>query len=185
MRNCDVLVAGACVALVVTACGGTAAVGAPSTAGPAPVAAPAPRALMDRCPDASDGPSLIAEAVEASNRALVANASARIAPACVALAFSHIGATLPDSLDAHAIAVAEENERRGPDKREALDAEIALFARAHRYAELSRAYDRLVLIDSQPPIDLVRLAASAARQRGDSAALLAIMAKAATRADAP
>src|SRR5690349_10444124 len=76
---------------------------------PAPVSAPAvapPLPLMDRCPDQSDGPSLIAMAIEGTHRALAADGAAKLPPSCVVLAFARIPGAVPDSLDEHALTVA-------------------------------------------------------------------------------
>jgi hypothetical protein len=91
---------------------------------------------------------------------------------------------MPDSLDAHALALVAESRRRGASERELLAAEVGLFARERRYAEVIRTYDRLVTIDPQPAVDVSRLALAAARQKPDTAALIRILTKAATHPEA-
>ncbi len=59
-----------------------------------------------------------------------------------------------------------------------------LLGRGRRFAEVSRAYERLIAIDSQPSSDVLRVAMAAARQRGDTASLVRILARAVTRPDA-
>ena len=167
-------------------CASNTTASAPTPA-PAPALAPSPAAspLLDHCPGPSDGPSMIATAIEDTHRALAANSSTKLPPACVVLAFARIHGLVPASLDEHALGVAAALERRGTDMRDVLAGEVIIFARTRNFAELFRAYDRLVLVDTQVPIDVVRLAAAAARARGDSATLLAIIARAAARSDAP
>jgi hypothetical protein len=156
----------------------------PTPIPPAPAGAGTP-ALIDRCPDASDGPSVIATAIEYTYRELQSDASAKLPPGCVVLGFARIAGPVPDSLVAHALVVGTAHERRASDVRDARIGEIALFARTKRFTELSSAYDRLSSVDTQPPYDVVRFAAAAARSRGDSGALLRIVTKAGARSDAP
>jgi hypothetical protein len=139
---------------------------------------------MQTCPDPSDGPSIVVNAIEEAHRAFVATPSTPLPPACVLSAYARVPGMIPDSIDAHALTIAAELRRRGANERELLSSEIVLLARARRYAEVSRAYDRLVMLDSQPSIQSVRLASAAARQRGDTAALLRILTRAGSRPDA-
>lgn len=154
---------------------------APKSTLPAPVAAPptvaAAPAVMQTCPSAADGPSIVINAVDEAHRAFVANPATPLPPVCVLTAFARITGPLPDSLDDHALALAGELRRRGSDQRELLAAEIVLFARLRRYAEVSRAYDRLVALDSQPTIEVSRLAIAAAHQRADTATLVRTLAR--------
>lgn len=170
--------------MLLAACGPAAA---PPASAPTPVApaAPAAPAIMTTCPSAADGPSIVVNAVEDANRALVANPQTPLPPACVLVAFSKIPGAVPDSLNAHAIAIASELARRGTPSTDLLTSEIGLYARARRYADVVRVYDQLAAAEAQPPIDVVRLAAAAAHQRADTVALKRILAKNATRADAP
>jgi hypothetical protein len=140
--------------------------------------------VRQTCPDPSDGPSIAVNAVEDAHRALVANPTTPLPPACVVAAFARISVSLPDSLDAHALALSTELGRRGAEPRDLLPSEIILLSRTRRYADASRAYDRLLAIDPQPPIEVVRLAIAAARQRRDTAALVRILSAAVDRPDA-
>jgi hypothetical protein len=140
---------------------------------------------MQTCPDPTDGPSIVVNAIEEAHRALVATPSTPLPPVCVISAYAQVPGVMPDSIDAHALTIAAELSRRGASERELLSSEIVLFARARRYADVSRAYDRLVALDPQPSIETTRLAGAAARQRGDTAALLRILTRAASHPDAP
>ena len=165
-------------------CALTAAVAcSPKSTPPAPVAA-APTAaaptVMQTCPDPSDGPSIVINAVDEAHRAFVANPATPLPPVCVLAAFARI-ASPPDSLDAGALALAGELRRRGSDQRELLATEIVLLARMRRYADVSAAYTRLVALDSQPPIEVSRLAIAAAHQRSDTVTLIRILARTASR----
>ena len=111
---------------------------APSTS-PAATGGPASPTVMRSCPDPSDGPSIVVNAIEEAHRAFVANAATRLPPVCVlggvfASAWRDSGL-----IDAHALTIAAELGRRGASERELLSSEIVLFARARRYAEVSRA----------------------------------------------
>src|SRR3954468_13234283 len=121
----------------------TAAIGcAPSAATPTPSATPVVAAsptIMQTCPSASDGPSIVVNAVEDAHRALVTNPSTPLPPPCVLSAFARLTTALPDSLDAHAIGLATELARRGGNQRELRESEVLLYSRAHRYADVSRA----------------------------------------------
>lgn len=153
---------------------------------PAPVAAaPAAPTIMQTCPEASDGPSIVVNAVEEAHRALIANPATPLPPGCVLTAFARIPGAMPDSIESHALAIATELAKRGANQRDVLASEVVLYARAHRYADASAAYDRLAAIDAQPPMDVARLAIAAARQRGDTASLLRLASRVAARADAP
>jgi hypothetical protein len=140
---------------------------------------------MQTCPEPSDGPSIVVNAVEEAHRALTANPSTPLPPGCVLTAFARIPGAIPDSIDAHALTIAAELARRGGNLRDVLASEVMLYARARRYADVSSAYARLEAIDPQPPIDVARLAIAAARQRGDTTALLRLVTRTAARADAP
>ncbi len=168
--------------LAATACAPKTA----TTSAPAPApSAPAAPTIMQTCPEPSDGPSIVVNAVEEAHRALIANPSTPLPPGCVLTAFARIPGAMPDSIEAHALAIATELAKRGGNQRDVLASEVVLYARARRWADVSSTYDRLAAVDPQPPIDVARLALAAARQRGDSAALLRLVAKTATRADAP
>lgn len=159
---------------------------APKPATPTPTpAAPAAPAISQTCPGPTDGPSIIVQAVEDAHRAMVANPTGPVPPVCLVTAFAHIQTAMPDSLEQHAIAIAAELDKRGTNRKELLASEIALLARAHRYPEVSRAYDRLVAIDPRPSTDVLRIAIVAAYQRADSASLLRLLNTAAARPDAP
>ena len=136
------------------------------------------------CPDATDGHTIVAAAVENAHRAWAANPSASLPTPCVLVAYSRLSGPVPDSLDAHALAIVAELRRRGASERELLAAEVALYARAERYSDAVRTYDRLVTVDPQPAVDVSRLALGAARQRPDTAALIRILTKTATSPDA-
>lgn len=140
---------------------------------------------MQTCPSASDGPSIVVNAVEDAHRALVINPSTPLPPPCVLSAFARLTTPLPDSLEAHAIGVATELARRGGNQRDLHESEVLLYSRAHRYADVSRAYDALVAMDPQPSMDVARMAIVAAHQRGDTAALVRLLTRNASRADAP
>ncbi len=84
---------------------------------------------------------------------------------------------MPDSLVDHALALAADAHRAGPDRPELLSAEIMLFARARRYPEVSRSYDRLVATDSAPSLELSRLAIAAAHHAADTVTLLRVLTK--------
>jgi hypothetical protein len=139
---------------------------------------------MLTCPGPSDGPSILVNAVEEAYRGLLANPTTPLPPTCVLAAYAQVSAVLPDSIDAHALAVAAELGRRGSNDHDLLTSEIVLSARSRRYADVSRFYDRLAAIDSQPPMQAARLAIAAARQRADTAALSRILSRVSGRADA-
>lgn len=165
----------------------TVAACAPKSApAPAPTpVAPAQPTISQTCPDPTDGPSIVVQAVEDAHRAMAANPTGPVPPVCLVTAFARIQTAIPDSLDAHAIAIAAELDKRGMDRKNLLASEIALLARAGRYAEVSRTYDRLVALDPHPSTDVMRIAIVAAYQRGDSTSLLRLLTAAAARADAP
>lgn len=157
---------------------------APKSAPPAPVAAPAAAAaptVMQTCPDPTDGPSIVIDAVDQAHRAFVANPTTPLPPVCVLAAFARIASPVPDSLNAGALALAGEWRRRGSNQRELLATEVVLLAHMRRWADVSTAYDRLVALDSQPPIDVSRLAIAAAHQRADTARLVRLLARNASR----
>jgi len=92
---------------------------------------------------------------------------------------------VPDSLSEHALGIATELDRRGGgDAREVLASEIVLLSRARRYPDVSRAYARLVAIDPQPSLALMRIAIVAAHQQSDTTALLKLLSAAASRPEA-
>jgi hypothetical protein len=168
------------------ACASKAA--SPPTPGASPSSRSASRAsasgVKQTCPDQTDGPTIVAGAVEDAHRVWVANPSTPLPPPCVFTAYSRLSGPMPDSLDAHALALVAESRRRGASERELLAAEVGLFARARRYTEVIRTYDRLVTVDPQPAVDVSRLALAAARQKPDTAALIRILTKAATHPEA-
>jgi hypothetical protein len=116
---------------------------------------------------------------------MAANPSGPVAPACLVSAFAQIPIVLPDSLTDHTLGIAAEIDRRGSAPRELLTSEMTLLSRAHRYREVSRAYDRLVATNPQPPFDVVKLALAAAHFDADTTTLLRLLSAAATRGDAP
>jgi hypothetical protein len=152
---------------------------APKAAGPvaAPTAAPTPT-ISQTCPDPTDGPSIVVNAVEEGHRALVANPSTALPPACVLTAFAHITRVLPDSLNDHALAIAAALRTRGTNPRELLASEIVVLGRMRRWADVSRTYERLLAVDPEPSIDVLRSAIVAARQRADTAGLVRVLTKA-------
>jgi hypothetical protein len=169
----------------VTACASTPASTAPA---PSTVASPsiaAPATVSQTCPDASDGPSIVVQAVEDARHAIAANPSGPVPPACLVTAFARIPIVVPDSLTDHTLGIAAELDRRGPAARELLTSEITLLSRAHRYRDISRTYDRLVAVDPQPPFDVVKLAMAAAHYDADTTTLLRLLTAAAARGDAP
>jgi hypothetical protein len=149
----------------------------------APAAAPATPAWLS-CPGPSDGVSIVADAITEAHRAFVSNPSTQLPPACVFSALAGVANSVSDSTVVRALVLAAEVRRRGPEPRDLAAAEVVLLSRAHRYAEVSRAYDRLAALDSQPALHVVRLAIAAARQRGDTASLLRILARTVPRHDA-
>jgi len=161
---------------------------APKSTAPAPVAAPpaaaAAPAIMQTCPDASDGATIVIAAVDQAHRAFAANPATPLPPVCVFAAFARISAPVPDSLDDEALALTAELRRRGSDQRQVLAAEIVIFARMRRWADVSTSYDRLVALDSQPAVDISKLAIAAAYQRADTAKLVRILARTASQAGA-
>ncbi|MEO7083495.1 MAG: hypothetical protein ABI442_01760 [Gemmatimonadaceae bacterium] len=173
------------IAAAALGCGPAAGPGPTPTRAPAPVAAASPAPTVSQtCPDAADGASIIVQAIEDGHRAMAVNPTGPVPPACLITAFAKI-AVVADTLNDHALGIAAELDRRGATPREVLPAEIALLSRARRYADLSRAYQRLVAVEPQPPTDVVRLAVVAAHQRGDTATLLRLLTVAEARPDAP
>lgn len=168
---------------VVAAIVGCAPKAAPPAAAPTP-AAPAAPTIMQTCPDPTDGPSIVISAVEDAHRALVANPSTPLPPVCVLTAYTNIPRTLPDSINTHALAIATALRGRGSEQRELLASEVILLARTRRYADVSRTYDRLIALDSQPALEVSRLAMTAALQRGDTASLIRVLTKASTHPSA-
>jgi hypothetical protein len=160
--------------------------GAPApTPGPAPVArAPGQPTISQTCPDASDGRSVVVQAIEDSRRAMGVNPTGPVPPVCLLTAFVHI-AVVPDSVNEHALGIAAELDRRGATPRDLLPAEIALLSRARRYQDVSRAYDRLIAVDPRPSAEIVRYAIVAAHQRADTVGLLRLLTAAEARPDAP
>jgi hypothetical protein len=126
----------------------------------------------------------VANAVDEAYGAWVAAPSTPLPPPCVLTAFARVASSVTDSSTDRALALAAESRRRGPEQREMLAAEVVLLARVRRYADVSRVYDRLVAIDSQPAIEVSRLAIAAARQRRDTASLLRLLSRNMARPDA-
>lgn len=157
---------------------------APGPAAPPPTVAPPPPTIMQTCPSPTDGSSIVVNAVEEANRALASNPSTPLPPACVLDAFARIQGAVPDSINTHALSIASALAARGTDKRAALNSEIALLARAHRWSDLSKAYTQLEAVDAQPSMDAVKLAIAAAHANSDDAAALRILTKNASRPEA-
>lgn len=155
---------------------------APNASASAPVAPPAPSWLT--CPDPADGPTVVANDINEAHRAWTSNPSTQLPPACVFTALARVTNTVTDSTNGRALALVAELRRRGPEPRDLLAAEVMLLARGRRFAEVSRAYDRLTAVDSQPSSDVMRVAIAAARQRGDTASLRRILSRAVARRDA-
>src|SRR4051812_13718488 len=155
----------------VFACGPKAA---PPPSTPTVAAAPT---VMQTCPDPTDGPSIVVNAVDEAHRALVANPSTPLPPVCVLTAFGRVARDVADSTNEHALALAAELRRRGTDQADLLSAEIVLLARARRYAEVSTTYDRLVAVAAEPPMEVSRLAIAAAHQRHDTTTLIRVLTK--------
>ena len=157
----------------------------PNASAPPVVEAPAAPPWMT-CPDPADGPSIVANDINEAYRAWTSNPSTQLPPACVFTALARVANGVTDSTNVRALALVAESRRRGAAKepRDLLTAEIVLLAHGRRFAEVSRAYDRLTLVDSQPPSDVMRLAIAAARQRGDTASLIRILSRAIARPDA-
>ena len=161
---------------------------APKTA-PAPAAPPVTVArtaptIMQTCPSPTDGSSIVVNAVEEAHRALVSNSSTPLPPACVLDAYAKIQGAVPDSINAHALSIAMALVTRGADKRDALNSEITLLARAHRWSDLTKTYQQLEAVDAQPSMAVVKLAIAAAHANNDEASALRILGKNASRADA-
>lgn len=165
---------------VATACAPAASTPTPS---PTPAAPSAPT-VMQTCPSASDGPSIIVNAIEDAHRALEANASTPLPPPCVLTAFARLTNPVPDVLETHAIDLASALARRGGNQRDLHESEVLLYARAHRYADVSRAYDALAAVEPMPSMDVARAAIVAAHERADTAALVRLLARNASRGDA-
>ena len=138
------------------------------------------------CPDPTDGPTIVANDINEAYRAWTSNPSTQLPPVCAFTALARVTNGITDSTNARALALVAELHRRGPppEPRDLLAAEVVLLARGRRFAEVSRAYDRLTLVDSQPSSDVMRLAIAAARQRGDTASLIRILSRAIARQDA-
>lgn len=152
----------------------------------APARASGPAGDIARaCPGPADGPSIVVGAIESAHRALTTNPAAALPPACVVTALAHLQTSIADSTREHALTVAGELGRRGPAHPDLVASEVMLLSRLERHADVSRAYDRLIALDSAPSMDIVRLALGAARQRGDTATLTRVLNRAATRSGAP
>jgi len=125
--------------------------------------------------------------VEDAHRALVANPSTPLPPACVLTAFARLSGPVPDSVETHAIDIASTLATRGGagGQRDLRESQVLLYARAHRYAEVLRAYDAIGAADPPPPIDVARAAIVAAHERADTSALVRLLTRHASRADAP
>jgi len=142
--------------------------------------------VSQTCPDASAGPSIVVQAIEDARRAMAERPTGPQPPACLVTAFVQIPIVVPDSLSEHALGIATELERRGgTGAREVLAGEIVLLSRARRYPDVSRAYTRLVAVDPQPSLALMRIAIVAAHQRSDTASLLRLLSAAASQPGAP
>jgi hypothetical protein len=154
---------------------------------PEPVAAATPAAptIMQTCPESSDGPSIIVGAVEDAHAALSANPGTPLPPACVLVAFGDVHGAVPDSISAHALAIATELDRRGTASKDLFTSQVVLLSRARRFADASRAYARLVAVEPQPPMDVAKLGLTAAREQGDTATLIRMLGTLATRPGAP
>ena len=158
---------------------------APKTSsGPTPRPGPA-GAVRQTCPDSSDGASIIVDAIESAHRALVASPSTPLPPACVVVAFAQIETPVADSTSEHGLSIATELGKRGPATAELIASEVTLLSRLDRHADVVRAYDRLIVVDAAPSMNVVRLALGAAHKRADTATLLRVISKAAARRDAP
>lgn len=144
-------------------------------------AAPAAPAVSQACPGPSDGPSIVVNDVEDARRALAADPSGPVPPACVVGALARIDGYLPDTLVEQGAALAGEISRRGAPSRELLAVQVLLAARARRYAEVLTIYDRLAAIDPQPPTDVLRAAMGAAHQQHDTARLMHLLTRAESR----
>lgn len=155
---------------------------------PAPAATPVATPVTPSwltCPDPTDGPSIVINAIDEAHRAWTADPSTQLPPGCVFAAFARASAAASDSTNARALALATEADRRTPRQRDVLAAEVVLFARARRHADVSRTYDRLVALDSQPPMELAKLALAAAHERRDTTSLSRILSRTMNRPDAP
>src|SRR5262249_30314160 len=145
--------------------------------------APSPTWLT--CPSPTDGPSIVINAIDEAHRAWIANpATTQLPPACVFAAFARVANNASDSVNTQALALATEASRRTPAQRELLAGEVVLLARARRYADVTREYDRLVALEPQPAIEVSRVAIAAARQRADTATLVRLLSKTMDRPDA-
>ena len=140
---------------------------------------------MTTCPSSSDGPSILVNAVEDAHRALALNPSTPLPPPCVLTAFARLTGPVPDSVEAHAIALASTLASRGGNPRDLHESEVLLYARAHRYAQVLTAYNAIGAGAPLPPIDVARAAIVAAHERADTAALVRLLTRHAARADAP
>src|SRR4051812_24804003 len=78
-------------ALMIAACASPPPPPQPSTGTPPPAA-------MPPCPGASDGPSIVVNALEEARRASAANPSGPAVPVCIVAAVAHLDGYLPDSL---------------------------------------------------------------------------------------
>ncbi len=175
---------GVAVATSLSACASTPA----ATSAPPPSAAAPPSAALtvsQKCPDPSDGPSMIVQAVEDARHAMAANPTGPVPPVCLVASVARIPVVVPDSITDHTLGIAAELDRRGTATRDLLTSEITLLSRARRYRDVSRTYDRLVSIDPKPAFDVVKLALAAAHHEADTTALLLVLSAAASRADAP
>ncbi|HKS07203.1 MAG TPA: hypothetical protein VJR92_12920 [Gemmatimonadaceae bacterium] len=146
---------------------------------------PAPAgAIAQTCPDSSDGPSIVVDAVETAHRAIAANPATTPPPVCLVAAVAQLQ-TVADSTREHTLAVAAAIGRRGTAPAELLASEMILLSGLERYDDVSRTYERLVAVDSAPAFDVVRVALGAAHVRADTVALTRIITKTATRSGAP
>jgi hypothetical protein len=140
---------------------------------------------MTTCPSSSDGPSIIVNAIEDAHRALSINPSTPLPPPCVLTAFARLSGPVPDSVESHAIALASALAGRGGAQRDLHESEVLLYARAHRYADVSRAYAAIGAGDPPVSMDVARAAIVAAHERADTAALVRLLTRYASRSDAP
>jgi hypothetical protein len=170
----------ACALAALSACASKP--GAPS-AGPAAAAAPATPSWLT-CPDPTDGPSIVANDISEAYRAWTSNSSTQLPPACVFTALGRVRNSVTDSTIGRALTLVAELRRRGSEPRDLLAGEVVLLARGRRFAEVLRAYERLVAVDSQPSSDVLHVTMAAARQRGDTALLVRVLSRAIARPDA-
>ena len=140
---------------------------------------------MTTCPSGSDGPSIIVNAVEDAHRALSMNPSTPLPPPCVLSAFARLSGPVPDSVETHAIRLAAALASRGGNQRDLHESEVLLYARAHRYADVLRAYEAIGTGDPAVSMDVARAAIVAAHERADTTSLVRLLTRYSARSDAP